>query len=183
MSSELETYVALLRGINVGGKNKLAMKDLAATFVDAGCREVKTYIQSGNVVYTVPAGVARKAPGLVSERIAQRFGLEVPIVTRTAGELAAVAKCNPFCVDGADPSILQVLFLAELPDPGKAKSLDPGRSPPDSMILRGREIYLRCPNGFARTRFTNDYFDTRLATISTGRNWRTVLTLLELAQA
>jgi uncharacterized protein (DUF1697 family) len=175
-----DIYVALLRGINLGGKNKLPMKGLAAMFAGAGCREVHTYIQSGNVIFQASQDVARRVPSEIAHAIAERFGFQVPLVTRTAAEIAQVAQSNPFLQDGADPDTLHVAFVAETPSAGKVDSLDKDRSPPDRFAVLGREIYLHCPNGFARTRFTTDYFDRRLGTISTVRNWRTVLKLLEL---
>ncbi len=175
------THVALLRGVNLGGSNRLSMKELAALFVEAGCREVVTYVQSGNVVFQASDMVAERIAAQITEAIAARFGLHVPIVTRTVTEMARVVQGNPFLREGADPAALHVIFLASAPSDAQAGSLDPHRSPPDRFALHGREIYLHCPNGLARTRLTNDYFDRRLGTISTTRNWRTVLKLLELA--
>ncbi len=174
-------YVALLRGINVGGKNKLPMADLAAMFDGAGCSDVKTYIQSGNVIFRATEVRASRIHGVITKSIADRFGLRVPVIMRQAAELHAVARGNPFLHAGADPETLHVIFLADRPDAAKVKALDPKRSPPDAFEVRGREIYLRCPNGAARTKLTNDYFDTRLATTSTMRNWRTVLKLVEMS--
>ncbi len=171
---------ALLRGVNVGGKNKLPMSALASLFEEVGCRDVETYIQSGNVVFTAPERVAARIPRLLSERISDRLGLTTPVLVRTREELAAVGQGNPHLAVGADPYTLLVMFLADRPGPALVARLDARRSPPDQFEVRGREIYLRCPNGFARTKFTNAYFDARLATTSTGRNWRTVLRLVEM---
>ena len=90
-----EVNVALLRGINVGGKNKLPMKDLAAMFVDAGCIDVRTYIQSGNVLYKPGQAPRDEIPSLISSSIRERFGLEVPVVTRTAREIKGDSKGQP----------------------------------------------------------------------------------------
>lgn len=171
--------IALLRGINVGGKNKLPMKTLAAIFEEAGCTRVQTYIQSGNVLFEAAARL--DVPELVTRGISKRLGLEIPVVVRTAAELAAIAAGNPFAI--GDPATLAVMFLAGSPKASAVAGLDPARSPPDQFSVRGKEIYLHCPNGFARTKLSNDYFDRRLATVSTGRNWRTVLKLNELASA
>ncbi|MBI4952982.1 MAG: DUF1697 domain-containing protein [Myxococcales bacterium] len=177
-SDEDETeHVALLRGINVGGKNKLPMKELVPLFEQAGCRAVRTYIQSGNVVFRAAGARAARVPGVVADAIEARFGFRAPVVLRTAAELRAVAGANPFVRSGAEAGALHVVFLAERPTASRAGALDPGRSPPDELVLRGREIYLRLPNGAARTKLTNAYFDATLATTSTVRNWRTVLAL------
>lgn len=175
-----DVYVALLRGINVGGKNRLPMKDLVAMLDDAGCHDVRTYIQSGNVVFRATEARASRIPGVIAKAVSDRLGFRAPIVMRTAGELRAVARGNPFVRAGADAESLHVMFLADLPLPAKVAALDPRRSPPDEFEVRRREIYLHCPNGVARTRLTNEYFDTKLATTSTMRKWRTVLTLVEM---
>jgi len=176
------THVALLRGINVGGKNKLPMKELAALFAAIGCAEVTTYIQSGNVVFDASPRVARTLPAAISAAIRQRFGLAVPVVTRTAAELDAVVRDNPFLAHGDDPDVLHVMFLADAPSAGQRAALDPQRSPGDSFEVRGREVYLSLPGGVARTKLSNAYFDSTLGTVSTGRNWRTVQKLLELTR-
>ncbi|MCY4409149.1 MAG: DUF1697 domain-containing protein [Caldilineaceae bacterium] len=175
--------VALLRGINVGGKNRLPMQELVALFVDAGCEDVRTYIQSGNVVFrTGPAG-GEDISSVISASILDHFGYRVPVVVRTARELQKIAQGNPFVAAGAEKDKLHVMFLAELPDSASVEALDPERSPGDEFAVMGREIYLHCPNGVARSKLTNSYFDSRLSTTSTSRNWRTVQKLLELAAA
>jgi len=175
------TYVALLRGINLGGKNMLPMKDLAAMFSAAGCADVSTYIQSGNVVFNAAAGVAAKVPAAIARAIVARFGFRVPVVMRSAGELHDVVHANPFLAAGRSPDILHVAFLADRPSAAAISALDASRSPPDELEARGREVYLCLPNGVARSKLTNAYFDKTLATTSTMRNWRTALKLLELA--
>ena len=173
--------VALLRGINVGGKNRLPMKELAALFVDAGCEDVRTYIQSGNVVFrTGPAG-GEDIASVISASILSRFGYRIPVITRTAREFQEIVRANPFLEAGAETDKLHVMFLAELPESANVEALDPDRSPGDEFAVLGREIYLHCPNGVARSKLTNSYFDARLSTTSTSRNWRTVQKLLELA--
>lgn len=175
-------HVALLRGINVGGKNKLLMTDLVAMFADAGCREVRTYIQSGNVVFRAEDALAKRVAHLVADAIAEGFGLRVSVVTRTAEQIAQVARTNPFVNDAPDAKALHVAFLADTPSSSQLAALEPDRSLPDKFEVRGREVYLLCPNGVARTKLTNAYFDTKLGTISTARNWRTVLTLVEMTR-
>jgi uncharacterized protein (DUF1697 family) len=176
-------HVALLRGINVGGKNMLPMSDLTAMFVAAGCADVETYIQSGNVVCRARPAVAKKLPAAVATAILKRSGYRVPVVLRTADELRDVARGNPFLTAGGDPDTLHVAFLAGTPKAGGVAALDPRRSPPDEFVVRGREIYLRLPNGVARSKLTNAYFDKALATTSTVRNWRTVLKLHGLVES
>ena len=173
-------HVALLRGINVGGKHKLPMRRLAAIFEAAGCEDVGTYIQSGNVVFRAAAAAAKQVPELVQNAIVAEFGFASPVIIRNAAQLAKAVADNPFLSESRDPSLLSVAFLAARPGPAKVRSLDPERSRPDEFVVRGSEIFLYCPNG-ARSKLTNAYFDARLATTSTVRNWRTTRKLLELA--
>ena len=156
------------------------MKDLAAMFTAAGCGSVSTYIQSGNVVFEAAAPLTRRIPSLIESAISESFGYRVPVVVRAGAELTKIARGNPFLRAGADPGTLHVAFLADAPAAPRLKTLDPGRSAPDAYAVRGREIYLHCPNGFARTGLTNAYFDSKLGTTSTVRNWKTVEALLEL---
>ncbi|MHB1160282.1 MAG: DUF1697 domain-containing protein [Chloroflexota bacterium] len=174
------TYLALLRGVNVGGKNKLPMNDLVQLFVEIGCGDVRSYIQSGNVVFTADSQLAETVPARVTAAIAERFGYEVPILLRTAEQIRDVLSNNPFLRTGAAEDTLHVLFLADSPAPHRIDALDPNRSRPDAFVVRGKEVYLWFPNGVAHTRLTNDYFDSKLATTSTGRNWRTVIKLFDL---
>jgi uncharacterized protein (DUF1697 family) len=174
------THVAFLRGINLGGKNKLPMKDLAAMFVAEGCTQVRTYIQSGNVVYRATAAIAKRIPARIAERIAEQFGLKVPVVQRTKEELRTAATSNPYLLSGMPENEVHLLFLADLPEPERVQALDPLRSPGDRYQVVARDIYLHLTTGAADTKLTNQYFDSRLKTISTGRNWRTVMTVLAM---
>lgn len=174
-------YVSLLRGINVGGRHKLLMRELAAMFVEAGCEDVRTYIQSGNVVFRADPSLADGLSARITTAIAASHGYQLPVVIRTAADLARVVRGNPFLADGADPTRLYVGFLAEAPDPAKVARLDPDRSPPDAFEVRGDAVYLHFPNGVARSKLTNDYLDRTLGTVSTIRNWRTVCRLHEMA--
>jgi uncharacterized protein (DUF1697 family) len=180
-SKKEDAFVALLRGINVGGKNMLPMKDLAAMFEKAGCSAVKTYIQSGNVVFRADSKLASGIGAVISKAILAKAGLRVPVVVRTARDLLRVTSSNPFVERCADTDRLHVIFLADRPAAAQAALLDPARSPPDEFLVRGGEIYLHCPGGIGRSKLTNAYFDAKLGTVSTVRNWRTVLKLLELS--
>jgi uncharacterized protein (DUF1697 family) len=178
----LDTYVALLRGINVGGKNKLPMKDLVEMFVAAECSNVLSYIQSGNVIFRASPDASGKISALITARITERFGYRIPVILRTVEELRQVSLNNPFLKAGAAEETLHVMFLADLPSPERISALDPDRSPPDTYKVLGREIYLQLPKGAADSKLTNAYFDSKLATTSTARNWRTVTKLLAMME-
>jgi len=173
-------YVALLRGINVGGKNLLPMKELAVMFVKAGCGDVVTYIQSGNVVFSARDKVVAGLGGTIAKQVEERFGMRVPVVLRSAAEIKAVVRGNSFLKSGANEDTLHVCFLADQPAKDLVEGLDAGRSAPDTFAVVGREIYMQLVNGMSGTKLTNAYFDSKLKTLSTMRNWRTVLKLAEL---
>ncbi|NVB40865.1 DUF1697 domain-containing protein [Pseudenhygromyxa sp. WMMC2535] len=177
-----KVHVALLRGINVGGKHKLPMKTLARIFADQGAEDVKTYIQSGNVVYRASAAAAKGMATAVAEAIADELGFEAPVTTRSLDQLRELIESNPFSKE-SDPTRLHVAFLAKRPTAAAVASLDPDRSPPDVYEVVGSEIYMHCPKGMARTKLSCAYFDSKLGTVSTMRNWRTTTKLLELAAA
>ena len=169
-------HVALLRGINVGGKAILPMKELVAIFEACGASEVKTYIQSGNVVFFSDS--AEEVVGRVTGEVARVYGYSGRVVLRSGVEMEAVLRGNPFL--GAAVATLHVYFLADRPSAAAVKGLDAQRSAGDSFVVIGREVYLQLPNGMARTKLTNSYFDSRLGTVSTARNWNTVGKLVEL---
>ena len=181
VSGATNINVALLRGINAGGKNTLPMKQLAAMFQAAGCGDVQTYIQSGNVLFRAAPSLAERIPSLISDKILSTFGFTIPIVTRTARELQEIVQANPFTA--VEENKLLVFFLTDLPDPERIAELDPNRSPGDEFAVLGREIFAHYPNGVARSKLTHSYFESRLSTTSTNRNLRTVKKLLELAAA
>lgn len=181
MTTQHPTYVALLRGINVGARHRLPMADLTLMFQSCGGCAVRTYIQSGNVLFRATDAEARRVEGAVKAALVERLGNDIPIVLRTGAELARIVSESPFLGSQGDSRSLHVGFLRDRPTSARIADLDPRRSPPDEFAVRGREIYLRLPNGAARTKLTNRYFDRTLGTSSTFRNWRTVLKLAELS--
>jgi uncharacterized protein (DUF1697 family) len=175
-------HVALLRGINVGGRSMVAMSALKGMFSAAGGAEVRTWIQSGNVLFRAGPAAAGEIAADVAATIARRLGLEVAVIVRTGDELDRVTKANPFLRRGADPKSLHVMFLEGRPSSARIAALDPGRSPPDEFVVQGAEVYLMCPNGVARTKLGNAWFEGKLGMRATMRNWRTVLKLAALAR-
>lgn len=172
------TYVALLRGINLGARNKISMAGLRELFAGLGAEDVTTYVQSGNVVFKA-AIPARELAGAIETEIKRDLSLDVAVLLRTRTELAAIVERNPF--GGSEAKELHVTFLADRPQAARAAQLDPQRSHPDEFRVVGREVYLRCPNGYGRSKLTNAYFEKQLALVATTRNWNTVTKLAELA--
>lgn len=177
-SSGEDTYVAFLRGVNVGGKNRLPMQALAAMFVAAGCTGVSTYIQSGNVIFRAKRRVAERVQEAVTAAVTAEFGFISPVVVRSREEMQEVLERQPYPV--SDEDMLHVYFLKSEPALEDVDTLDQKRSPGDEFLVRGRDIYARLGNGMAKTKLTNAYFDSKLKTVSTARNWRTVMKLVEL---
>jgi uncharacterized protein (DUF1697 family) len=169
------TYVALLRGVNVGGKNTVPMADLRRVFESLGHGEVRTFIQSGNVVLTARRAVTPKS---LEAAIAKELGVTTTVVLRTPAELEKVVKVNPFA--SADPSTLHVGFMVTQPPAASLAKLDGAPFEPDEFAVRGREIYFHLPNGMGRTKLPG-YLDRRLTVPTTVRNWKTVNKLIELA--
>jgi uncharacterized protein (DUF1697 family) len=167
-------HVALLRGVNLGPRNKVPMKRLAAMFEAAGCDDVRTFIASGNVVFDAPAALAKKLPVAISSTISDELGLTIPVLVRTASEMSKIAASHPF----DDDEGVHVAFLQTKP---KVTTLDTSRSPGDEAVVLGREVYLRFPHGMGRSKLSVTYVDKTLGTVSTWRNWRTVTKLAELA--
>ena len=171
----MPTYIALLRGINVGGRGKVPMRDLVALFDGLGHTNVRTYIQSGNVVFTAKAAAPGRVRSALEHGIEAEFGFEVAVILRTPAELAEVRRRNPFGDEA------YVTFLDGIPDRKRLAAIDSAPYSPDEFVVHGREVFVRCPSGYGRTKINNAFFERKLAAKATTRNWKTVTTLHEWA--
>jgi uncharacterized protein (DUF1697 family) len=178
----MPTYVALLRGINVGGSRMIKMADLREVFLAADAADVATYIQSGNVVFTHPGRSESTLTAELEKRIAKAAGFPVPVMLRTAGQLARVIEDSPF--PDADAEHLHVAFLAARP-PANAPAIDGRVFAPERYAAVGRELYLYLPGGMGRSKLAAAVLakPKAIGAAGTARNWRTVLKLNELASA
>ena len=156
------------------------MKELRPLVEKLGHGDVRTYLQSGNVVFTSGSRTPRKLAGELEVAISQTFKLDVAVIIRSVRELERVVEENPFPTEGTNPSYLHVMFLADKPASSAAKKLDSNRSKPDEFQVKGRDIYMWFPTGSGRTKLTVGYFEKMLGTRATARNWNTVLKVLEL---
>jgi uncharacterized protein (DUF1697 family) len=168
-------YVALLRGVNVGGKNKVPMAELRTLVESLGHSEVATFIQSGNIVFTARRAIA---PSSLERAIADTFAIDVTVVLRTPAELEAVVAGNPF--GRVDTAKVHVGFMTKAPAAAALAKLDAARFAPDEVAVRGRELYYCLPNGMGKTKLPA-YVDRQLKTPTTVRNWNTVMKLVALA--
>jgi uncharacterized protein (DUF1697 family) len=170
--------IALLRGINVGGRNSVPMAGLRALLEEQlGLEDVSTYIQSGNVLFRSSAP-AKTLPARIEAAIATAYDVRPAVVLRTPAELQKVVDSTPF----TDTAKAHVVFLDRKPAAAAAARLDPDRSPGDAFVLVGRELYLQLGNGAGRTKLTGDYLERTHGVRGTQRNWNTVVKLLALAR-
>ena len=171
--------VALLRGVNVGGRNKMPMRELCEVFAKTGCADCESYIQSGNVVFRSDC-VAEELQTNLAAAIKERFGFAVPVVVRSAAELRSALKRHPFA--GVSEERLAVMFLRNRPTVEALVRLEMDRFLPERFSVLGGEVYLDMPNGAGRSKLTTAYFDARLKTVGTVRNLRTIRMLAEMAE-
>jgi uncharacterized protein (DUF1697 family) len=172
--------IALLRGINIGARNRVAMPKLRKLLEEAGFEDVGTYLQSGNVVLSsdlTEKGLARK----VKRVVADSFGLEVEVVVRSRNELAKVVRLNPLGDIATNPKRYQVSFLAKKPSRAVVRELTELAAPSEKLVARGRELYAWHPAGVARSKLWARLAGKQLGVVATARNWTTVTSLLELA--
>jgi len=172
--------ILLLRGINIGPRNRISMPDLRDALADAGFDDVHTYLQSGNAVVSTtatPAAVRRKVERLISDR----FGLEIAVVVRTRAQLAAVVDRNPLGDVATDPKRYQVSFLDGKLSADVVRKLEEVAAPAEELVVSGREIFAWHPAGVARSKLWTMLAGKGLGVTATARNWTTVTQLLELA--
>lgn len=174
----MTAHVALLRAVNLGPHNKLPMKDLAAAFEAAGAKDVRTFINSGNVLFSASPSAVASIVKKARAAIEKRFHFEAPIVHRTAAELAKVVRANPF----DDVDHVHVTFLTDKPTKAAVALLEARRHSSESIVAKGRELYLHLPKGVGQTKLIAAFIDKTLATTGTTRNFRTVTKLTELAR-
>ncbi|MGK5521438.1 DUF1697 domain-containing protein [Micromonospora sp. URMC 107] len=177
----MDRWVALLRGVNVGGA-KVAMADLRRLVTGLGHDDVKTYLQSGNVVFGSRVRDAGALARGIERAIADELGLTVPVLVRSGRELAAVAGGNPYADREDDPTRLLVVFLATAPGRSAVAALAAPGGENVAFTVAGREVYLHYPDGgYGRSKFTNNHLEKKLGVVATTRNWRSVRTLAEMS--
>jgi len=176
----MATWIALLRGINVGGRNSLPMADLKRLFASAGCRQVTTYIQSGNVVFDADLEAVGSLATTLSDAVDDEFGFRPAIRLVASSELGQAIGANPYPDAANDPRSLHLSFLDAEP---RAEDVERARQllvESESCEVRGQHLYLHAPNGIGRSKFAGRA-EKELGVTMTGRNWRTILKLQELA--
>jgi uncharacterized protein (DUF1697 family) len=176
----MQRRVVLLRGINLGPNRRVPMAELRELFESAGFEDVRTYVQSGNLVVSSEAAPA-KLEQRSEQLLAERFGFEVPAVVRTRDELARVVERNPLGDVADDPKRYQVSFLSAELDDAVVERLAAAAAPTERFVADGRELYAWHPDGVARSKLWAQLADAKLGVKATARNWKTVETLLAMA--
>jgi uncharacterized protein (DUF1697 family) len=178
----MTSYVALLRGINVGGKNKVAMVDLRSLLIGLGFDNVRTHLNSGNAIFTSDGTDKAALAGRIEAAITNELGLEIRTLVRSSRDLQAVVDANPMAdLARAEPAKFAVIFLSGRPSPARLAAIDPAEYAPDHCVLVGRELYAHFPNGMGRAKLTWQSAGKWLKQdVATARNWNTVLKLLDL---
>jgi uncharacterized protein (DUF1697 family) len=177
----METYIALLRGINVSGQKMIKMEELKKVLAALKFFSIRTYIQSGNIIFETERTESAYLGKQISEKILKHFGFPVPVIIRTRPEFEIIYKNNPFLVI-RNESIdnLYVTFFPEEPDKDHVKKIEEYMFLPDEFVVSGREVYLYCPNGYGRTKLSNLFFENKVKLAATTRNWKTIEMLLKI---
>lgn len=180
----MKKYISFLRGVNMTGHNSIKMTDLTALFVKLGFEDAKTYIQSGNVVFSYDAVLpVSELSKTIEKSILDRFNFNIPVMTRSTEQLLGLISSNPY-IDEKDfnPSKMAVVFLQEKPSEAQTLKVAGVNFPPDRFKIIGTEIHVYCPNGFGKTKLYTNFFENKMGVIGTARNWKTVTALLNMAQ-
>lgn len=176
-------YVSILRGINVGGQRKILMADLKKLYENLGFKDVVTYIQSGNVIFKTTENYSSEdLIQILETAIFEQYQFNVPIIIRTKDEIDKTIDTNPFLSDkDVDLEKLHVTFLENTPNSTQLEKIKAYDYSPDKFIIVDKNVYLYCPIDYGHSKLSNSFFELKLKTKATTRNWKTVNKLSELA--
>ena len=174
--------ISMLRGINVSGQKRVPMAELKELYEDLKFKNVTTYIQSGNVVFSSDISDAKVLLKKIEEKIFKQFGFEVPVIIRTPKEMQSAIKNNPFLKEkNIDAERLYITFLSDTPAKDKLEKIQEYHFEPDRFIIKGKEVYLYCPISYGNSKLNNNFFENKLKITATTRNWKTVNELVRIA--
>jgi uncharacterized protein (DUF1697 family) len=177
----MTAFVALLRGINVSGQKQIRMADLQKSCEALGLKEVRSYLQSGNVVFCASRADPRKLAAALRDRIVEDFGHDVEVLVLPVKELNLVASSNPLWPrSGGEEKLFHGTFLFQPVPEDRFRKLKLPTQPGERAVLVGQVVLLYCPHGYGRTKLNNNFFEKALRVPATTRNWRTVLALKDL---
>jgi uncharacterized protein (DUF1697 family) len=179
----MSKYIALLRGINVSGQKIMIMADLQKLFESMKFTQVKTYIQSGNVVFTSTKGSAKDLGLAIEKTISKKYGFDVPVAIRTAEELETVLASNPYRKTKlGEKERIYISYLSEVPEQAGIKKLEALKSEVDEIQVKNREVFILCRGGYGKTVFSNTLVEKCLGVKSTTRNLETTSKLVEMSR-
>ncbi len=178
----MNTYISILRGINVSGHKLIKMDALREMITSLGFERVQTYIQSGNLVFQSKQTDEKKLAGKIEKEIIKTFGFEVPVLVIAFDELKKIVKRNPFLKDSSkDISFMHVTFLSQQPTAENFDKIKEVKHREDEFQLIEKSIYLYCPNGYGNSKLTNSFFESKLKLTATTRNWKTIGEIIKIA--
>ena len=172
----------MLRAVNVGGTSKIKMEPLRAAYASLGFKDVRSLLQSGNVLFRSSVKDPRQLARRIKQELERRFGLQIEVVIRTLPELDSIFERSPVLSPRADPAKLLVMFLSSVPDAEGHAKLVKGHKGPEMLEIRGPEVYLYYPEGVGRSKLTTAVLERQLGAIGTARNWNTLTKLVEAAR-
>ena len=179
----MQTYIAILRGINVSGKKMINMEALRAHMQELGFKNIKTYIQSGNLIFESENTNKSELVRQIEAQILKQYGFEVPVIVRTPDDLEHILKNNPFLnARKEDIDKLHVTFLSSEPKQEHLTKIKPPENITDEFVIAGGHVFVFCPNGYGNTKISNTFFENKLKVTATTRNWKTVVKLAEMAR-
>jgi uncharacterized protein (DUF1697 family) len=168
----------------MAGHNKIKMTYLAALYKKLGFKDVVTYIQSGNVVFSNKGDLhVPDIKSKIENSIQKKFNYEIPVLIRSVDEIKNIISINPFKTEkDFDPAKLAVVFLTDKPTDNQIMKVININYPPDKFKIIGKEIFIYCPNGFGKTKLYSNFFENKMKVKGTARNWKTITTILEIAE-
>ncbi len=180
----MQTYISVLRGINVSGHRLIKMDALKKSYADLGFTNILTYIQSGNVIFQFKKTEHLKIENMIKGKILNDYGFDVPVIVKDSKELNAVLINNPFLKQkDIDLTKLHLTILSQIPEQSYINNLKEVNFPPDQFIVIKDIAYLFCPEGYGNTKLSNNFFESKLKVTATTRNWMTINELEKLAES
>lgn len=180
----MQTYISVLRGINVSGHRVIKMDALKKSYAELGFTNILTYIQSGNVIFQSKKSDHLKIENMIKNKISDEYGFDVPVIVKDARDLKNVIKNNSFLNNkNVDLSKLHVTFLSAIPAKSEVKRIKEIDFSPEEFIICDDILYLYCPGGYGNTKLNNNFFENKLKVKATNRNWKTVNELCKIADS
>ena len=181
-NKKMQTYISILRGINVGGHKMIKMDALRKMYETLDFTNVKTYIQSGNVIFVYKKANCEDLENKIAENIVKTFGFDVPVMVKTSDDISEVLQNNPFVNErNEDEKTLHVTFLSKIPDAADVEKIKNGQYTGDEFVIVEKNVYLYCADSYHKTKLSNNFFENKLKVTATTRNWKTVNELGKLS--